>query len=147
MPDMELLAVADTDPVLRRKRPFGIYVIVVLLLLNSIPSIVAAMGIGQPLDAPFASFIPDPLALRIVNGALAPMIWIVAVGLWFLRRWAWILTMISIGPSLAIGIVEYFQGTPSFDAMVLNVIVVFYLNQHDLQDLFVRRTRQELQSG
>lgn len=70
---------------------------------------------------------------------LALLLIIVALGIWLLRRWAWVATMILIGAGMAIGILRYARETPLYPTMVLNLLTVFYLNQREVQDLFTPR--------
>lgn len=73
----------------------------------------------------------------------------IAGGLWLMRRWAWVATMIWTGVSLAIGLITYYQGTPNYFSMIFNVLIVLYLNQREVQLAFetradMRRTKAEM---
>ena len=57
-------------------------------------------------------------------------------GVWFFKRWGWVLLMIQLGISLSISIWQYFGEFPNFVMMALNVASVFYLNQREVQRLF-----------
>src|SRR5262245_45971167 len=74
-----------------RRRPFGLYVVVAVLLVNAAGAffevlhapvmvgavLAAALGIGE---------------VAVVNYAIAAALVLLAVGLWLLRRWAWVAT-------------------------------------------------------
>ena len=73
---------------------------------------------------------------RLIRYAAAAGYFVVAVGLWTFRRWAWAALMIVVGLSLGEGIVWYLRGEPRYATMLCNVLIVFYLNQRELQRLF-----------
>lgn len=85
------------------------------------------------------------IVLTVVLGILA---WHVAIiiGLWLLKRWAWFLVMMQLGLSLALCLWAYFQGVPLYVYMWLNTILVFYLNQREVQYVFgqMRKPQQEV---
>jgi carbon starvation protein CstA len=61
---------------------------------------------------------------------------IVIAGLLTKQRWAWVMTMIIIGISLLIGILEYFQESPRYINMLIGVIIVFYLNERNVRRVY-----------
>ena len=122
-----------------RKRPFGIYAIIVLLLLNALSLVVDSARSTLSLSTLTQAAIDDLFILRTVEYPLALLLLIVALGIWLLRRWAWVATMILIGVGMAICIMRYARGAPLYTAMALDVLTVFYLNQRDVQNLFTRR--------
>jgi hypothetical protein len=55
--------------------------------------------------------------------------------------------MLWTGAELAICLVEYLHGSPDYWSMVAGIVVVFYLNQGDVQAAFQRgRSRPEVGS-
>ena len=65
---------------------------------------------------------------------------VAAVGLLRLKRWAWILAMLIVGVGLAQDVWSYFaQGEATYPSMFLEVLIVFYLNQRDVQRAFGQR--------
>jgi hypothetical protein len=125
-----------------RRRPFGIYVIVVLFLLHvaSIFTDVLRLRFGLP-----SLILPEVEGewATIINQAVAVVLLVTALGLSLLKRWAWIVTMLVTGIGLAYGIVLYWRGTPLYTGMVINVLIVFYLNQRAVQRAFERREPTE----
>lgn len=135
-----------------RSRTFGVYAIAWLLVLNAAVLLVGAWrGAVEaaalvPIAGALEGISPPPaigaalLLLAVVTGFLA------------LRRWAWIATMLLIGIALAHGIWLYRHQpidnhSPGihrymYAHMVLNVAIVFYLNQRGVQDAFQRRQRR-----
>ena len=126
-----------------RKRPFGVSVIVFMILvylsililvvfqsLKPEPNIIS-LWILQKLS-PVQS---QELLLIIVVFELA-----IAVGLWRLQRWAWLLLMIWQGCLMAIDIWGRFNGNPSYLTMFINVIIVLYINQREVKKAFIGRT-------
>jgi len=66
---------------------------------------------------------------------------VIAFGLWHLNRSAWVLIMIQRGVSMAVNLWLYANGEPLYLDMLLSVIIVFYLNQREVQQAFERRPR------
>ncbi|MCG8350030.1 MAG: hypothetical protein MI924_19875, partial [Chloroflexales bacterium] len=58
------------------------------------------------------------------------------IGMLRMRSWAWLMAMIIQGIAMTIGLFNYFQGQPSYLEMLFSVIIVFYLNQRDIQRAF-----------
>ena len=126
----------------RARRPFGLKAIILLLIVQAVGGIVvvAASLIANPtLRAQMGT---DPRLLAempvaiISQSILAPLNLLAATGLLLLRRWAWVLTMTLLAYSMALGAIAFFLGQPHYFSMVLNVIMVFYLNQSEVQNLF-----------
>jgi uncharacterized membrane protein (DUF2068 family) len=124
-----------------RRGTFGVYVIVVLLVLNVFSFLVDAVRVEVGLPSQALVEVEgleglEPTAIRLVAAAA---LLVVAVGLWLLKRWAWIATMLATGAGLLHAIVMYWQGTPDYSVMLINVLIVFYLNQRAVQRIFERR--------
>ena len=126
-----------------RKRPFGVSVIVFLILAYlSILTFVAFYSLKPEANivslwvlqkvSPVQSQV---LLLIIIVFELA-----VAVGLWRLQRWAWVLLMIWQGCIMATDIWGRINGNPSYLTMLINVIIVFYINQREVKKAFTGRT-------
>lgn len=129
-----------------RKRPFGIYAIIVLLLLNI--SILFLPGVAAVMER-LGVVLPGTGTVLFEQQAIIPSSVIGAVnlitvaGLLLLKRWAWVATMVLAGVSMAVGLVLYFEDRPLYITMLLNVILVLYLNQRDVQAIFERRRPEE----
>ncbi len=120
----------------RRRRPFGVIAVVVLLVLNFAASFLSTLLIRYGWEA-----IPAEqrvsLMLELGFGAvLGSAGLVVALGLFRMRRWAWYGVMILTGVNLLLGIWQYFRGGQPFFDLLLNSLIVFYLNQRDVQRLF-----------
>lgn len=132
-----------------RRRPFGVIVIIVLQILGFMS--LAGDIIGLPLSE-LPSIIPIRLYADASNFAFAVggviLAWqlTLAIGLWLLKRWAWFLVMIQLGVSMAVCLWAYAQDVQLYIYMLLNVIMVFYLNQSEVQHAFGhnRKPRQEV---
>ena len=126
----------------RVQRPFGLKAIVALLLVQALAGavVVAAYVLGSQNPFVQLSAIPTTLSaasvLVISQLVLAPLRLAAAIGLWRIQHWAWLLTMILLAYTLAFEIIAFFLAQPNFLMMVLGVATVFYLNQHEVQDLF-----------
>jgi uncharacterized membrane protein len=142
------------------RRPFGLNAIIVLQLLTVLVSGLllvaaglaiwvtygAAQAVGAVADftadytadytADFTLYAVDVLALVLVFVVNL----VCAIGLWRRRRWAWYLTMLQLGAFMLADLYSYFTNSPVRDyawSMLLNVMMVFYLNQRDVRALFM----------
>jgi hypothetical protein len=129
---MTLLASEGSPTAVRRKRPFGVTVITVIQVLSVIGA---------------AFFVVDELGTReilrdwrltIVGGIVVVVGLVIALGLWKLRSWAWVGVMLWTGAELAICLAQYLHGIPDYWSMVAGIVVVFYLNQGEVQAAFQR---------
>ncbi|WP_420642647.1 hypothetical protein [Candidatus Leptofilum sp.] len=128
----------------KRKRPFGLMVILVLELLQLVTWGVFLYLLTIPeLDIAVEEILDvSTLAYRIQIGSMLLLL-IALPGLWLLQRWGWILLMIQTGISLSMGIWQFFEGNPNYAGMFVNIAIVFYLNQWDVQQLFIPRSRSK----
>lgn len=78
----------------------------------------------------------DPTVIRILFLMIIFIEAVVAIGLWRLQRFAWVLIMIQTGLGMASDLWGYFHGYPSYTSMLINIIILFYLNQHEVQKAF-----------
>ncbi|MBI3964501.1 MAG: hypothetical protein HY329_02615 [Chloroflexi bacterium] len=121
---------------MRRKRPFGVAVIAIAQLLRAagLASVAGLIALAQAFtntDMPIAPFRLGPGDLLLV-----PLGILTVIGLWRLRWWAWFATMIWIGVTMAVDLWWYFHGAPRYGSMLLNVVIVFYLNQREVRRPF-----------
>jgi uncharacterized membrane protein len=139
-------------PIRPPRRPFGLNAIIVLQALTVLVSgaILALVGYafwmssttGLSMDA-----IIDG-GVGVYDVALLIFTFLVnllcAVGLWRRQRWAWLLTMLQLGFFMIEDLYSHFTGAPREDytwSMLLNVLMVFYLNQRDVQAVFTRKSQ------
>ncbi|MCB0186672.1 MAG: hypothetical protein KDE31_20540 [Caldilineaceae bacterium] len=122
-----------------RNRPFGLKALIALLLIQGLLSIAVVIALFVT-DLPIfntQTASPDDQVVNLISYViLGAARFIIAVGLWRLHRWAWLWMMLQLAGSMAIDIQTYYAGQPLYASMILNVIVVFYLNQHEVQALF-----------
>jgi uncharacterized membrane protein (DUF2068 family) len=57
-------------------------------------------------------------------------------GLWRRHEWGWTLSIVTAGTILALNLGWWAGGEPHYLSMLINSIVVFYLNQRDLRVAF-----------
>lgn len=115
-----------------RYRPIGATLIA---LTQAGHALAVALSWRLPIE-----FSPDPgdaqgyrLGSRIVVTVVGLVI---AAGLWRLQRWAWVAVMLWVGVSMTSALVAYVDGVPRYPVMALSVLIVFYLNQRDIQQAF-----------
>lgn len=129
----------------KRRRPFGVYALILLwglqiislLLFAAFPS---ALRLGSGLPGQFSGSATLDALVSLIFGVSALALAITAVGLWLLKRWAWVATMVLVGIGLFAGIWQVLLGRPLEISLLFNVIVVFYLNSREVQTAFARRT-------
>jgi hypothetical protein len=131
--------VVDKPPTRKRRRPFGIYAVILLILVNQLVILLTYLDI---LPLYVSVLFPVGTGNRLADAYhifSAFLAFLMVVGLWRLRHWAWVLTMIIVGVDLAAGLWKYMHATPDYLDMLINVITVFYLNQGEVQAAFERR--------
>lgn len=138
------------------RRPFGVYVLVIILLLGVFAAaleiarvhveLVGFLAEADKFLVDRSGFVQlaarlfrDPGVLTIANGVLIAIWMVVIIGLWLLQRWAWLVVMISTGITLTFALWRYFEGSPDYLGMLINVAVVFYLNDRSVQRAYARR--------
>jgi len=121
-----------------RKRPFGVGVVILLLLV--LGAVIAVEARRHTLAIPWE--FPHPLSqeatIQALGYSVAALLVLLAIGMWRLRRRAWVGTMLLVGVIMAIELLWYARGTPRYLIMTLCVLLVFYLNQSEVQGLFRR---------
>lgn len=122
----------------RRKRPFGVVVLVGLLLVTVAVQIAGLALFPERLPAIFGLGQQATNALLGSQIAVIVVTLVIAFGLWTLRRWAWFLVMLELGVRMAINLWLYHSGQPLYISMILSVVTVFYLNEREVQRAFER---------
>ena len=134
---LDYAASVDDPPPLPRRRPPGVLVVAIFLLVDAAHSL-AELSFGlEPLfqrrlaagDEPVAALFYGLILLRVIA----------AVGL--LRGWrrAWVITMFLVGLSLVVSLTLYWNGEPRYVRMAVDVVVAFYLNQGAVRGYFEGR--------
>ncbi len=123
----------------KRRRPFGVYVIIVLLLLNLLTNTFDVLRVRLGLPPLILPNLGNEAYITVLNSLIVAVVATVCMGLFLLKRWAWITAMILIGFSLVYNIVHYLNGGQPFVSMLLNVLSVFYLNLRNVQMAFENR--------
>lgn len=138
------------------RRPFGVYVLVVLMLLGVLAAALEIIRAQAQLVGFWAEadeFLRDRSGvvalgewlfndlnlITIYNGVVIAVWAVMILGLWLLQRWAWLFLMISTGVTLTFALVRYIEGNPDYISMIVNVAVAFYLNDHNVQRAYARR--------
>lgn len=134
-----------------RRRPFGLYMIIGLQL--SIALILGAslvltyivlegdFVLLEQADTLVDAVVKNPYFFSGAGWVLVAALLLAVVGLLRLKRWGWTLTMILTGSGLAYNIWSYFQGNSYYIVMTVYIIMVFYLNQRDVQLSFLGSSR------
>jgi len=152
-----------------RRRPFGVVVITILQMTTTLaplavlalvrsgqdPSLLAYLRTLEPVNftivetlaasmTAWQSFyqfsgLTPPAVLSILLLALTGARVVIIAGFWFLKRWGWVLLMVQLGLLMVTDLYVYFNGSPHFLSMLNSVLVVFYLNQREVQQAFQAR--------
>lgn len=128
-----------------RRRPFVLWVLIILHIVQAasgllILGFISLINVNSPLiseaglDA-LQEYGKVPVLL-FASTSLLFIHLVLAYGLWRLQRWAWIMTMITLAFSMTLDILAFLDGTPTYFPMLINVLLVFYLNQAEIQELF-----------
>jgi hypothetical protein len=124
------------SPPSHRRRPFGVYAIIGLLLIRVALIAFDLWRIGQGQPALSLLDLNNDRLLGVIAGATIVALLAICWGLFRLKRWAWITMMILIGFNLLVAITGYLNGGKQFVPMLLDVISVFYLNLRSVQAAF-----------
>ena len=120
-----------------QSRPFGVYAILLLLLIQMVLMFTDLLGNDFLKLPPIAqSYLDNRQLLILTRGLFALVIISIMVGLWRLKRKAWYATMFLLGAFLIWNIWLYFQNDAVYANLLIGIIVVFYLNLHDVQEAF-----------
>ena len=137
------------------KRPFGVYVLELILLLGIATAALEILRVQTGLEGVWitldqllrdrsgfvsmaARFVQNSLLLTFLNGLIIVVWLLVIIGLWRLQRWAWLGLMIFTGMALTYSLYLYFIDEPEYISMLTNVAVVFYLNERSVRRAVAR---------
>jgi hypothetical protein len=121
-------------------RPFGVTVIATAMVANAIFAGLR-LFLGDSTLA-WDDMIRADFYLDLFGPFIGGVGLIVSVGLWHLKRWAWVATMTWAGINMAQALWAYWVSDPQYPAMALSVVIVLYLNQRDVQLAFIDSTRE-----
>ncbi|MBN1536822.1 MAG: hypothetical protein JW908_08835 [Anaerolineales bacterium] len=86
------------------------------------------------------NFLPFAMADRgssaFVLIALSIIMFVVAFAFIRQKSWAWLAAISIQGISLLVGLVEYLIDNPNYVALAFGVVMVFYLNQQEVRDIY-----------
>ncbi len=130
-----------------RRRPFGITVIIILLIFNVVVTgMILFLSLGSETGTITLLLlnITDPLVLKWALAAILTIEVAMVIGLWRLDHWAWFILMLQVGISMAADLWSYyFYHEFSTFSMLINIAIVFYLNQSEVQKAFAGETAGE----
>ena len=136
---MTAIDTTATVPPAKRKRPFGVNAILVLSTLSALYGV----GAARVLYFHITRVIPSLSTLQLERwlmiyfiGSSVVQIFVI-IGLWQLKRWGWFLVMMDTGFGMFLNIWAYFHGQPNYIAMAASVLIVFYMNQREVQHAFL----------
>ena len=126
------------------KRPFGVSIIVLLLIANALLMAAIVYLLLIPENIELAQQIQNfthnhELSVVLMVNIFVQMV--IVAGLWKLKRWAWLLLMLYIGFSMISDMWAYYhlQDLRAI-SMTINVIIVFYINQREVKKAFSGKT-------
>lgn len=150
----------------RPRRPFGVSILIVIqffsilmivsldlvnfnLIQLNIPAL-AQLQSQEGISTTLTQYIEDlnpELLKSIPTIQLITIISLIGIvfrlllifGLLWLRRWAWVLVMVQVGVLMILDLWSYIGGESVYLSMITNVVMVFYLNQREVQLAFRRR--------
>ena len=136
-----------------RRRPFGLLAIIVIQVLTMLGSGFLLLLFVVGFAFATRMIVVDGISPAAFDWKLSPfdillmvLTFVVngvcAIGLWRRQRWAWFLTMLQLGAFMISDLYSYFTNSPAETyawSMLLNVFMVFYLNQRDVQAIFLTK--------
>jgi hypothetical protein len=125
------------------KRPFGVSVIVLLIvayiLFMASVFYLSIKSQDSSISAQLVNILNPTQVLAVLAIELIILLTI-AIGLWRLRQWAWLLLMIWVGIQMFFDLLDYFYGHNIHASMLISVIIVFYINQLEVKKAFSGKT-------
>jgi hypothetical protein len=82
----------------------------------------------------------DSMVSGIVTVFLAVLGVIIAIALLGMRSWAWLAAICLQGLGLASALYGYFRNRPNYFGMLIGILLVLYLNQHEVRTAFRGRS-------
>jgi len=130
-----------------RQRPFGLYIILILMTLQGLLGMLATSILGAGLlllpGQAWSELALQPSEL-IEPFVLLVVVIVVVIGLWRYRAWGWYGMMLLLAYWMASDAIGYFTGKPDYGSMLLSVAMVFYLNQREVRELFAATNTSEV---
>jgi hypothetical protein len=111
-----------------------------IIALQLLIALFLGLSLANPeRDYPYLeAIVRNPIFYTGFGWILVTFLLLATLGLLRMKRWGWTLTMILTGIGLFFSIYNYFQQNPNYIAMGLYLIIVFYLNQREVQSPFMR---------
>ena len=125
-----------------QQRPFGLYVVICLQVIIAL-SLATDLVLLNYANLTLQILLRNQLLFTTYGWIIVIAFLVASLGLFRLERWGWTLSMILIGTSLAYNIWLYFHDEPHFLDMVSHIIVIFYLNQREVQAPFLEDNLSE----
>jgi hypothetical protein len=124
----------------RTRRPLGIWVIVVLELLNGGITLVDLLGGYDLLRGGVGQLASESEAFRAVVIVWSVLVIIAAAWLWLLSRRGWALMMVLVGVALAVHLAIWWTQPEhtQWIRLAMNVVVAFYLNSAQVRGLWLK---------
>lgn len=128
----------------KRRRPFGLYVIIGLLVLNILAMFADVVRVQSGMTTMALPNLDDSRFTATMSFALAIVLALIVYGLWRYKYWAWYAIMIVTGIALLVGIGQYFNGGTPYVNLLINSVMALYLNQRQLRLAFAEQHLQEV---
>jgi len=142
-----MAAQPEVDSRIRPQRPFGVAVLALLTTFNVAWSLAGLAGFAPAQMGNALALVGDvPWVLPFLLALGAAGV-IGALGLWLLRPWGWVLTMLVVGCALAFQLLMYWGGSFSPIRLLVWTIAAFYLNQREVRAIFQRRPATPIQGS
>lgn len=121
------------------QRPFGVKMLIFLQIINAVVILALIIFVNlnevkRELEGIDLDQINQSLA---IDGVYAVLGLIIAYGLYRLRYWAWIAIILWAGTRMLNSLSLYIEGEPDYLVMLRDILIVFYMNQRDVQQVFV----------
>lgn len=128
---------------MRENLPFGIQAIAIFQVVSALIALAGTdfTVLERELDRNILSSDFRFVLIALILAVVRPM---TALGLWRLRHWGWTTAMVMTGLFLITDLLQYFTDRPDnhfallYASMLVNVIIVFYLNQRNIRDIFTK---------
>ena len=128
-----------------KDRPFGVALISLLVAVEAILQVLAALGlfglsVAGLFETPYTGAGAALMAIGITVFIIGFVQLIVAAGLWNMHRWAWLVAVIVAWVDVVFDVIGGVAGTHTLTAtvwsLVIPIVVLVYLYQPTVKRLF-----------
>ena len=124
------------------QRPTGISILAGLLIVLGLLGLlggISSFGVANMATSAGIAYVP-PVALAVANILVGAFGLVVGYGLWFLKRWAWLLAIVAAGLRVVLDILASLGGNwaAGLLGLIVSAAILWYLFRPEVKRAFGR---------